>query len=64
MQRQEHHQTVADYGLKLETILQSAVEKGHISPDARNETFRTTFWSGFREVHQTLDILTLRKERN
>ena len=64
MQRQEPHQTVADNGFKLETILQSAVEKGHISPDARKEMLRTNFWSGFREVHQTLAILTLRKESN
>ena len=35
--------------MKLETILQSAVEKGHISQTARNDMLRTKFWSGPRD---------------
>ena len=72
MQRQELHQTVAEYGIKLETILQSAVEKGHISPDARNDMLRTKFWSGLRDTElknasrykydTTENFDTLRKE--
>ena len=72
MQRQEPHQTVAEYGIKLETILQSAVEKGHISPDARNDMLRTKFWSGLRDTElknasrykydTTENFDTLRKE--
>ena len=34
MENQEPNQTVAEDGMKLESILQSAIEKGHISPDS------------------------------
>lgn len=37
------------YGMKLETILQSAVERGHVSQTARNDMLRTKFWSGLRD---------------
>lgn len=60
------------YGMKLETILQSAVEKGHISQTTRNDLLRTKFWSGLRDselknasrykYETTKDFDSLRKE--
>ena len=49
MEKQEANQTVADFGMKLESILQSAIEKGHISPDSKNEMLRSKFWSGLSD---------------
>ena len=49
MEKQEPNQTVADYGMKLESILQSAIEKGHISPDSKDEMLRSKFWSGLSD---------------
>lgn len=41
-QRQE--ETVAAWGLRLEEILQKAVDKGHVPEEKRNEMLRTKFW--------------------
>lgn len=38
-----------EYEMKLETILKSAVEKGHISQTAWNDMLRIKFWSGVRD---------------
>ena len=39
---------LAEYGMKLESIIQSAVEKGDISIVAKNQMFKSKFWSGRR----------------
>ena len=49
MEKQQPNQTVADYGMKLESILQSAIEKGHISSDSKDEMLRSKFWSGLSD---------------
>lgn len=49
MEKQQSNQTVADYGMKLESILQSAFEKGHISPSFRDVMLRSKFWSGLKD---------------
>ena len=40
---------LAEYGMKLESIIQSAVEKGDISIVAKNQMLKSTFWSGLRD---------------
>lgn len=46
---QQPKQSVAEYGMRLENLIQSAVEKGHISVHAKNEMLRSKFWSGLRD---------------
>ena len=46
---QEPNQSVAEYGMKLESIIQSAVEKGDISIVAKNQMLKSKFWSGLRD---------------
>ena len=40
---------LAEYGMKLESIIQSAVEKGDISIFAKNQMLKSKFWSGIRD---------------
>jgi hypothetical protein len=49
MEKQQSNQTVADYGMKLESILQSAIEKGHISSSSIDEMLRSKFWFGLKD---------------
>jgi hypothetical protein len=37
------------HGMKLESIIQSAVEKGDISIVAKNQMLKSKFWSGLRD---------------
>ncbi|CAG2199691.1 unnamed protein product [Mytilus edulis] len=46
---QQPSQSVADFGMTLESIIQPAVEKGDISFDTKNEMLRSKFWSGIRD---------------
>lgn len=48
-QKQEDGQSVAEYGMKLENILQKAFEKGKLSQEVRSDMLRTRFWSGLRD---------------
>lgn len=48
-ENQQQNQSVAEYGMKLESIIQSAVDKGQINPQAKNEMLRSKFWSGLRD---------------
>lgn len=48
-ENQQPNQSVAEYGMKLESIIQSAVEKGQINVQAKNEMLRSKFWSGLRD---------------
>lgn len=47
--QQEERETVVDYGLRLESILQRCIERKAISLDARNEMLRTKLWSGLND---------------
>ena len=49
MECQQPGQSVADYGLKLESILQLAVDKGQIAEASKNEMLRSKLWSGLRD---------------
>ena len=46
---QKPNQSVAEYGMVLESIIQPAVEKGDIGKEAKNEMLRSKFWSGLRD---------------
>ena len=41
-------QSVADYGMKLESIVQKDYETGMLNPEVRNDMLRDKFWSGLR----------------
>ena len=43
---QEANESVADYGMRLEGLLQTCIDRGDISPISRNEMLRTKLWSG------------------
>ncbi|CAC5391274.1 unnamed protein product [Mytilus coruscus] len=45
----EEGQSVADYGMKLEGILQKAYDKGKLTSEVRDDMLRTKFWSGSRD---------------
>ena len=72
MQSQEPGQSVSEYGMKLECLLQSASQKEFISPEVRNTMLRTKLWSGLTDAELknqsrykyecTKDFDTLRKE--
>lgn len=48
-ENQQPNQSVAEYGMQLEGLIQLAVEKGQINPAAKNEMLRSKFWSGLRD---------------
>lgn len=45
---QKQDETVAAWGLRLEEILQKAIEKGHVKQDEKNDMLRTRFWKALR----------------
>ncbi|XP_061190384.1 paraneoplastic antigen Ma2 homolog [Saccostrea echinata] len=70
--KQEEGETVVDFGMRLESILQRCIERKAISNDVKNEMLRTKLWSGLsdnnlrnasRYKYDTInDFETLRKE--
>ncbi|CAG2226925.1 unnamed protein product [Mytilus edulis] len=48
-EKQDEGQSVADYGMKLEGILQKAYDKGKLTSEVRDDMLRTKFWSGIRD---------------
>ena len=46
---QQLNQSVTEYGMKLESIIQSAVEKGDISIVAKNQMLKSKFLSELRD---------------
>ena len=42
-------QSVADYGMKLESIVQKDYETCIVNPEARNDMLRAKFWSGLKD---------------
>lgn len=45
---QKAEETVAAWGLRLEEILQKAVNKGHVKVEDKNDMLRTKFWRSLR----------------
>ena len=48
MASQREGETVAAWGLRLEEILQKAIEKGQVRKDEKNDMLRTKFWKSLR----------------
>ena len=42
-------QSVADYGMQLESILQKGYEIGILNPEGRNDMLRAKFWSDLKD---------------
>ncbi|KAK3108318.1 hypothetical protein FSP39_005531 [Pinctada imbricata] len=47
--KQEVGESVADYGMRLESLLQTCIDRGSISFSDRNEMLRNKLWSGLRD---------------
>ncbi|MEW8545302.1 MAG: hypothetical protein AB2693_17405, partial [Candidatus Thiodiazotropha sp.] len=45
---QNQDETVASWGLRLEELLQKAIDKGHLKPDEKNDMLREKFWRALR----------------
>ena len=45
---QQQEESVTAWGLRLEEILQRAMEKGHVRAEDRNDLLKDTFWRGLR----------------
>ena len=45
---QQQEESVPAWGLRLEEILQRAMEKGHVRSEDRNDLLKDTFWRGLR----------------
>lgn len=56
---QKTTENVTTYGCRLESLLQVAVESGHVSQAARNDMLRSKFWTGLRD--EKLKLLTRHK---
>ena len=48
MASQKQDESVAAWGLRLEEILQKAVQKGHVKVEDKNDMLRTKFWRSLR----------------
>ena len=70
--KQHEGESVADYGMRLENLLQTCIERRTINSDSRNEMLRTKLWSGLSDIslrnasrykYDTIhDFETLRRE--
>ena len=49
--KQETGESVANYGMRLEGLLQTCIDRGDISLTARNEMLRSKLWSGLSDVN-------------
>ncbi|CAC5372605.1 unnamed protein product [Mytilus coruscus] len=49
IEKQDEGQSIADYGMKLEGILQKAYDKGELTSEVRGDMLRTKFWSGIMD---------------
>lgn len=48
-ENQQPNQSVAEYGMKLENLVQLAIEKGQMDQHTKNSMLRAKFWSGLRD---------------
>ena len=53
------NESVADYGMRLEGLLQTCIDRGDISPISRNEMLRTKLWSGLSNEAKRAEITKL-----
>ncbi|XP_045206361.2 trichohyalin-like [Mercenaria mercenaria] len=44
MARQKRDEGIAEWGIRLESIIQTAIEKGHIQESQKDEMLKTRFW--------------------
>ena len=49
--KQEADETVANYGMRLESLLQTCIDRGEVSHGARNEMLRSKLWSGLSDTN-------------
>ncbi|XP_060594793.1 uncharacterized protein LOC132749121 [Ruditapes philippinarum] len=56
---QKPSENVTSYGCRLETLLQVAVERGHVSHSSRNDMLKSKFWTGLYD--EKLKLLTSHK---
>ena len=47
--KQNEGESVADYGMRLERLLQTCIDRGDISAVVRNEMLRSKLWSGLTD---------------
>ena len=45
---QKQEESIANWGLRLEEILQKAINKGHVKEEDKNEILRQKFWRSLR----------------
>lgn len=48
--KQKEGETVADYGMRLENLIQTCIDRGTFNSDSRNEMLRTKLWSGLSDI--------------
>ena len=48
--KQEQKESVAEYGMRLEGLLQTCIDRGDISSGVRNDMLRSKLWSGLRDA--------------
>ena len=70
--KQQDGETVADYGMRLENLIQTCIDRNTINSASRNEMLRTKLWSGLSDIglrnasrykYDTItDFETLRRE--
>ena len=58
-ENQKPTENVTTYGCRIESLLQVAVENGHVNQIDRNDMLRSKFWNGLRD--EKLKILTRNK---
>ena len=49
--KQEAGESVANYGMRLESLLQTCIDRGEVSHGARNEMLRSKLWSGLSDTN-------------
>ena len=49
--KQEPKESVAEYGMRLEGLLQTCIDRGDISSGVRNDMLRSKLWSGLRDAN-------------
>ena len=67
---QEENESVTDWGLRLEQILQRAIEKGHVTEERKDQMLRDKFWRSLYDQnlknatkihHQSVLVLSFEK---
>lgn len=48
--KQKEGETVANYGMRLENLIQTCIDMGKFNSESRNEMLRTKLWSGLSDI--------------